>query len=915
MKIPVSTYRVQLNQSFTLKDLAGIIDYLHELRVSTIYASPIFKAEPGSTHGYDCVDPDMINPEIGTLEDLKAIALKLKQLNMTWIQDIVPNHMAFSTANRRLQDVLERGKYSPYYRYFDIDWNHSDNIVKSKLMVPFLGFELSECIEKGEIRAELSKEGFFVNYLGNRYPLTLASGNFFAALISELTPSSDLVSIFTKGVGLASQNYTYDQWQQVKKLWFRELFQDSLNSTLIVELGKAINASRELLMQLLNEQNYVLCWWRTTENKINYRRFFTVNSLICLSMESEQVFREHHTFLFQLYEAGLIQGLRIDHIDGLRDPEIYLDRLRKMFGDNLFVVAEKILEAEEQLPAKWQIRGTTGYDFLAQINQVLTHPGRSIYLREFYHSLIQEMKPYHQVVFDSKKKMLYNYMRGELNNLTEYFFELGVTDVDISFEKIQSAIALFMVCLSVYRIYPSRFPLSIEELKRVDDAMSRAAAIAPDLKSALDLVHRSFEEYSASEALGWRRLHFIQRLMQFTGPLTAKGVEDTSFYIYNAHISHNEVGDTPLIPGTSVNEFHLNMTVRSRRWLQTMNASATHDTKRGEDARIRINLLSHFCGEWMERVREWKEINEPIKSQVDGYPAPSANEEYFIYQAMVGGCPVNGEIENGFVTRLKDSLIKALREARQNSSWEVPDEVYENACLKFVTLITDKRHGFLHSFISFHRRICGYARTFSLAQVLIKLTAPGIPDIYQGCEFWDLSFVDPDNRRPVDYNLRIRLLEDLKAHESRGWEAFSQFIQSCEQPGAEKLYVTWKALMCRRQYGDVFEQGRYIPLYLSGHEESFICYLREYRGKWIFILAPVKTDVLKENGDAEADKVKHSPIDLPEDAPRLWTDQFSGLQLSLEGRKLMIGDLLINFPLILLFGGEDFTARSEVTGL
>jgi (1->4)-alpha-D-glucan 1-alpha-D-glucosylmutase len=893
MFTPSSTYRVQLHKGFTFKDLLNIIDYLHALGISTIYAAPILKSTAGSIHGYDVTDPHAIDPEIGTKDDLRALAVKLKSKGMTWIQDIVPNHMAFDASNGRLMDVLERGPASNYYNYFDINWNHPNPGLKNKVMVPFLGQALETCIANNELKLIHTKYGFAISYFDAHYPVSNIAYEYLFSIID--TPGAVILrqewDEFYSGRAIRSE---YRTWQNLKSKWIQAVFMHHQES--ILEIITEINKDTEKMSTLLHQQHYVLTHWKQTEKEINYRRFFTVNQLICLRMEDDDVFNEYHTFLFALFQENLIQGLRIDHIDGLQDPERYIQKLRKLFGNACFIIAEKILEAKEAMPVGWQLQGTSGYEFLAYVNQLFTDKKGAKQLLEFYRSLVPELPSYSRLVLKNKKMMLQNYMQGEWNNLVHYFMELNLHG-NFEFAKVKEALGLVMISLPVYRIYPQEIPLGANDLKIMQDTLEKAEQI--DSGAAAVLVHFKTLFLSPTEnVLASDILHFLKRLMQFTGPLTAKGVEDTTFYIYNPLISHDEVGDSPSTLGISIQEFHRRMESRLISSPRSLNASATHDTKRGEDVRIRLNLLSELGNEWQEAVSHWIDINKPFSSVVNHEKVPTVNDEYFIYQSIVGGFPEDAVVSDNWIKRLQEYLIKVVREAKVKSNWETPNEAYEGACTLFIERILTDQRNFLPSLVSFMNNILEAANAYTLGQVLIKITTPGIPDIYQGCELWDLSYVDPDNRRPVDYTQRKQHLDKIIQLEKRSVQSLFSFLAEHKTTAIEKLFVTWKSLNFRRSHEALFTEGTYIPLNEHGNKQIAAVYARHYKTEWVIVAVPF--GIAKQIKDHVWHLSDEDVITLPEEFPHEWKNLFTGTSLTAKGH-IPVRELFKDFSVALLY--------------
>lgn len=813
---PSSTYRLQLHGGFTFADLKDILDYLDKLGISTAYASPIFTASPGSMHGYDVTEPHAINPAIGNIEQLREIKKILQEKGMNWLQDIVPNHMAFHMSNHRLYDVMERGPLSPYYEYFDIDWQHPSPELAGKLMTPFLGKSMEDCVEEGEIKLAYTDKGLEINYFEQTFPLSISAYEVLQSVLKDsdalpvLGLFDDLYQQATKGIALKD-------WVQVK----RELY-NTANRSVLEGIATRISNDKSVLLQLMRQQYYHLSGWQEADRQINYRRFFTVNELITLSMESQTVFDEYHTFLHSLYREELIQGLRIDHIDGLRDPATYIQRLRMLFGSSCYIIAEKILEHEEVLPPDWALQGTSGYEFLAFTNHLLTSKDGEKQLTTWYQELLPEQSAYQDIVYEKKRLILERYMGGEWENLIRYCYALKLADARTNREQLKEAIALFIICLPVYRLYPGQFPIDDYSREIIQSTFVRIRAMNRRAETEIGLLEALWEEIPDAERAR-NRLLFLQRLMQFTGPVTAKGVEDTTFYIYNALLSHNEVGDSPAIADFSINTFHQRLAARQQHTPASLNTTSTHDTKRGEDGRMRLNMLSLHPSLWKEQITQWREQFQPGDLTL--------NDEYFIYQSVISGFPVDGVVNAEYIERLQQYLIKALREAKVNTAWSAPKEAYEKHATTFVQrLLTDE--GFLSSVRRFIDIIDEQAFAATLAQVLIKITAPGIPDIYQGCELWDYSYVDPDNRRPVNYNMRRQYLENIISREQQ--PDFFQYLSQNRRMGLEKLFVTWKTLNFRRKYAELFLDGDYLPL--QTNSEQIVAYARVYRQDWVIVI-------------------------------------------------------------------------------
>lgn len=683
---PVSTYRIQFNKDFTFSHLERIIPYLNKLGVRTIYASPIFEATPGSTHGYDGTDPNKINPEIGSEQQLLRISEELKRRNIYWLQDIVPNHLAYHENNKWLMDVLEKGKSSEYAPYFDIMWDHPD--FNGKLMVPFPGSELEKIL-----KTKLPEAKYF-----------------------EIVP------------------------------------------------------------------------WQDTDKKINYRRFFLVNALICTNIQDDNVFSDYHSLIKKLSDAKVFNGLRVDHVDGLYDPAKYLNDLRRIAGDSSYIVVEKILEPGENMPG-WPVEGNSGYDFLGMVNNLFTNRAAEFEFTALYYDISGDNKSVEQQVMEKKAFILHHYMYGELDNLSRLYKETGLSD-DLNDIEIRKLIAEYLISCPVYRYYGDDVHLMERDNGKTGEGIKK----------------------------------FYSRCMQFTGPLMAKGVEDTLMYTYNRFIGHNEVGDSSEFFGYSVQQFHSLMIYRSDHWRYSLNGTSTHDTKRGEDVRARLNALTCFYDEWSALVKKWMEENKKLKT--NGWP--DNNDEYLIYQTLAGSYPGP---EDNYNDRLNEYLRKALREAKIHSNWAEPNEEYEQACIAFTQKILEGNSVFKKTFLPFFEKISFYGMFNSFGQLILKFTCPGIPDIYQGTELWDLSLVDPDNRRAVDYDIRMKMLEQE--------QPLDKLIKTY-QSGEVKMALLQKLLQIRNQYTELLTEGEYVPIYFQGkYKDHVLAFMRKHDRKAIIVIVPV----------------------------------------------------------------------------
>lgn len=912
MYIPTATYRIQLNKDFTFANLASILDYLNALGVSTIYASPILKARPGSAHGYDGVNADEINPEIGTEEEFEEISKNILLKGMGWLQDIAPNHMAYHHDNAWLVDILEKGPQSRYYRFFDINWNDPDPKYRGKIMTPFLGGSLQEALSRNELKIAYDENGFSIHYFENRYPLSIGTyelilnqcKTYFSDQYDLLDPLfQSYVQLVEKAVVIAQDNSVVEEeWETYKSALYqfyseRKVFRNAIETVL-----KKINTDQASLLYLLERQNYVLSHWQVTEGQINYRRFFTINDLICLDINNPEVFERYHRFLKRLWEKQLIQGLRIDHIDGMFNPGRYLQRLRNLFGDELYIVIEKILEWEESLPLHWPAQGATGYGFLSTISHLFTDWRNKDKLTRLYYDFIGEEPDYHSLVAEKKYFILTNRMKGELNNLFHQMKMLNLMPDGFMEARLKEALAAFLVMHPVYRIYPTQYPLHQRDVNILRTAYNEAVKWRPELFEELSFLFSLFTEPPSEDGLyAENKLYYLMRCEQYTGPLEAKGVEDTTFYLYNRLISHNEVGDSPDIFGISLEEFHERMIERQFVASGALNATATHDTKRGEDMRLRMNVVSELPDEWEQNVRHWRELNKVFKKNKDGREIPEANDEYFIYQTLCGVYPMEGGVDETFVERIKNYMMKVVREGKRNSNWGSPDQIYEFGVFDFIKQILDEKNPFLKEALPFIRKISRYGMIYSLTQTLLKTTVPGVPDVYQGCELWDLSLVDPDNRRAVDYELRWNMLQDIR--NSGDMASLIRVMTDNWTSGKIKLFTLFKILQERKDLADLFRYGRYIPAQVEGDRKRHaIGFYRNYNDQWSLSAAPRRLSSIMAHEEMPLSPLwRNTHIRIPSKAPKIWKNVFTDETYAFDDL-MYFKDIFAHFPVVFLTG-------------
>ena len=889
---PVSTYRLQFNSGFTLKDANRVLGYLRKLGIRTIYASPIFQAVSGSKHGYDVTDPLSISSEIGSEPSFIDLIQKIQRRGMGWLQDIVPNHMAYSTENKWIYDLLLKGKESAYYKVFDIFQAHPDRELQERLMLPFFGKTTERLILDGDLVLQFSTHGFCLKYFDDEYPVSREA---YQVILENVGAGNEL----TKIRDIADGNLPAIEWEALLEELIREYGRDPAIAAHIDHCIKGINEDRTRMGILLGCLNYSPVHWKETEQRINYRRFFTINRLICVNIHQDQVFELYHKLINKLTDTGLLDGLRIDHIDGLYDPSAYLERMRRVCGEDTYLTVEKILERNENLAASWPVQGTTGYDFLALVNNLLTNSANARFFYD-YHRKWAGISDHPELVFREKKRyILYHRLNGELDFLTYECLSLGLKSLkEIDPVCIRKAIGEFMVHCPVYRYYHAPSGFTDSERKSVRKIIRLSVEYDPANKEALTLLERMFllTDTGNKDQIG-KIDHFFRRLMQFTGPLMAKGLEDTAYYSFNPFIAHNEVGDSPGYFGINKEAFHRQMSYRLAHFPLTMNTLSTHDTKRGEDARARLNVLSDVPGHWKSASRTWRKVNKEFKASLGQEKIPLPADEYLIYQALCAHIPMNGEVDNSFRNRFREYLIKALREAKERTSWSDPDSDYERHVIDFANKILAPEHKFLENLCLFVGMIIPHGIINSITQAILKNTVPGVPDTFQGSETWNLSFVDPDNRRPVDFP---RLAKDLDQMVRAGRKHRGSLLAKLwNQPldGKVKQWISYLTLQERVKRPELFLKGSYIPLRISGkYKSNVMAFYRSYRDDHLVVVVPLHTACMPE-GHTWEDTV----IRLPDLAPVKWENIFTGENLS-AGGELHASEIFREFPFAVMAG-------------
>jgi (1->4)-alpha-D-glucan 1-alpha-D-glucosylmutase len=960
-KVPRATYRLQLNRAFTLRHAIELVPYLARLGVSHVYCSPYLRARPGSTHGYDIVDHNQLNPEIGTEADLDELVQTLHAHGMGQVLDIVPNHMGVMGGdNGWWLDVLENGPASVYADFFDIDWNPLNITLSGKVLIPVLGDQYGAVLERGELKLayDAGAGSLDVWYYAHRFPvdpreyprvlerglrlappqdLSEAARAEFASLIRAFAnlpardaPSEELRAERHRDKGLHKQRL-------LALLEAHPPLRQGVDTAVGSFNGDPVSASSfDALHELIEQQAYRLAYWRVASDEINYRRFFDINDLAALRMENEAVFEATHRRVLDLVEQGKVDGLRIDHPDGLYDPEQYFRRLQERYalavgadaalrgGTRewpLYVLAEKITAGHERLPRSWPVHGTTGYRFANVVNGLFVDRSARRRLERTYRTFTGDDEDWDDVTYYARRLIMRTALSSELTVLANRLLRLARADRrtrDFTYSTLRTALSELVACFPVYRTYV-RDKVSATDRRFLEWALKKARTRSQaDDVSAFDFLHRVLLAQpagGANPAMQEQMLAFTAKLQQFTAPVTAKGIEDTAFYRQFPLASLNEVGGGPESFGMSVSGFHGASQARARDWPHTMLATSTHDTKRSEDVRTRIDVLSELTGPWRFALRRWSRINRSRTRAVDGVEAPSRRDEYLLYQTLIGTMPVTAMDEEalaGYRERIEGYMLKAVREAKLHTSWINVNEAYEQALVEFVRGLLGRRENnlFLDDFLQSLQPIARFGLLNGLSQTVVKLTSPGVPDIYRGTESWDFSLVDPDNRRPVDYARLSRMLDEVSAWDGSRDDGLARQVRGLLdtlEDGRAKLYVTWRLLSLRSGRASLFRDGGYLPLPVSGAQASHVCaYARTLGDEAVVVIAtrlfaslPSAAGAWPLGPEAWQDTAVH--LDALPALQRL-TDVFVGQPLTLahDAPRVLLREALSHFPVAVL---------------
>ncbi|NVN01427.1 MULTISPECIES: malto-oligosyltrehalose synthase [Asaia] len=819
-----ATLRLQFHREFTFDQAIPLVPYFRKLGISHIYASPLLASTPGSMHGYDTIDCHRIDPDRGGIEGLRRLVARLRQEGMGLILDIVPNHMGVGPDNGWWMDVLRLGQRSVYAQHFDIDWRPADVSLHHKVLLPFLGAPLGDIIHSGELTLgfDAASHHAVLHYGDQRFPLS---------------PESEKTLLEEAG---------HDNGRPVDAGFLNSAAGEAVLDRLRTLLDHHTKAGRARLRTLLDAQHYRLAWWRVAGDLINWRRFFDVTSLVALRMDQRVVFDDAHRLVFDLYREGLIDGLRVDHVDGLARPAEYctrlrarLDTLRRERPESLQEQApffvEKILQRNEILPLEWPVTGTTGYDFLEQVDLLLHHPKGETPITELWSAFGPD--DFEEVEQTARHEKLDTSFVGEFETLVALLAKEFPQERDLTPHALGAALRAVLTAFPVYRSYFADGGDSGADFRAIDRARLAAQHMLPGYQhNILDQICQYLADARIDTA---ERQDILERFEHLTAPLTAKAGEDTAFYRYARLLSRNDVGCSPDRFAASVLQFHTSNKERLATHPQALLTTATHDHKRGEDGRARLMVLSEPETEWPHTARHWLAHTESLLEKTSHGPSPVPADAYFIFQTLISSWPLEKSEMAAYPERLEAYLTKALREAGERTGWSTPDEAYEEACLTFAKACVGGE--FSEELTTYINRLENSAALNSLAQTLLRMTSPGVPDLYQGREGWDFSLVDPDNRRPVDY---AKLSQDLENGEG--------FAESCHhwKTGRAKQALIETVLGLRLRQPNLFKAGRYLPVAVSGPlSEHVVAFERESPEGAYLVVAPRLTMALSPNND------------------------------------------------------------------
>jgi len=917
-RIPTATYRFQFTPEFGFDRARDLVPYLSRLGISEVYASPIFQASSSSTHGYDVNDPNQFSAALGGKEGFERFSKALQAENLGLLVDFVPNHMGIDGEyNWRWQDVLENGEHSRFAPYFDIEWQPRLDRLKDRVLVPILGAHYGAVLEKGELALAYAEGRFFVSYFRFRLPLRPRSYGVVLRELIEHLPVEDERRAQLRSLSEAFENLPQEDTEQREVLLhktrdrLRELLAtDDLIQGRLEEVLKKFNgvpgdpSTVESLHALLEEQHYRLAFWKVGAHEVNYRRFFAVDTLVGLKMEEPEVFDGTHRLLGELVSRRAISGIRLDHIDGLWNPAQYLERLAELVrrkldgGGPLYTLVEKILAADETLPASWAVHGTTGYEFCANLIELFLDRADEPAWTRIYGDFSGERDSSPDLTYEDKLFVLQEIFPNAVTGLASELDALIDSDWhwrDLSLREIETGLLHLLACLPVYRTYRAPDQPMVDDEKKwirqaVHQAITRNPSLDPTgLRFLASVVMGDYPPASASAEQKQAIAHWVCKLQQATGAVMAKSVEDTHFYRYVRMFAANEVGSHPSRFGQPVAEFHRLNQQRLEQCPLNLLATSTHDTKISEDARARLFALAELPAEWESHLNAWHKIAQAARHEVDGREAPDRQEEYLFYQLLLAAWPLNMQTpDDAFRQRMQNCFHKAQAEAKRNTTWTYPHKSWEDATGSFIDAVLSSPE-FLKEFVPFAERIAARGMSYSLAQTVLKLTSPGVPDIYQGNELWDFSLVDPDNRRPVDYAARKALLENLDQRTPddllKNWS-----------DGAIKMKIIQSILMLRREFPQLFAFGEYTPLEARGDLASqIVAFSRKHESTELLVVVPRRLGQLEPPFTGAAWRNTRLPIQ-----PSRWKNILTGAPLAVTGEEVLLSDLLATWPFAVL---------------
>ena len=912
VRIPTATYRFQFTPEFGFDQARDLVPYLSRLGISEVYASPLFQASSSSTHGYDVNDPNQFSAALGGKEGFEKFSKALKAEDLGLLVDFVPNHMGIDGEfNWRWQDVLENGENSRFARYFDIEWQPRLDRLKDRVLVPILGAHYGAVLEKGELALSYAEGRFFIRYFRFRLPLRPHS---YGAVLQEIMaqlPADDDRRALLRSLSDAFENLPAEDTEQREVLLHKTrdrlrdlLASDDLLQARLEQVLKKFNgipgdpATVESLHALLESQHYRLAFWKVGAHEVNYRRFFAVDTLVGLKMEEPEVFDATHRLLGELVSRNAISGIRLDHIDGLWNPAQYLERLAELVrrklngGGPLYTLVEKILAAEETLPAKWAVHGTTGYEFCANLIELFLDRADEPAWTRIYCDFTGERASSPDLTYQDKLFVLQEIFPNAIIGLANELDALIDSDWhwrDLSLHEIETGLLHLLACLPVYRTYRAPGQTMVEDEKKwvrqaVHQAITRNPCLDPTgLRFLASVVMGDYPPAGASAEQKQAFANWVCKLQQATGAVMAKSVEDTHFYRYVRMFGANEVGSHPSRFGQPVEEFHRINQQRLEQAPLNLLATSTHDTKISEDCRARLFALAELPAEWEAHLNAWHRITQALRHDVDGREAPDRQEEYLLYQLLLAAWPLGMQSpDDAFRQRIQSCFHKAQAEAKRNTTWTYPHKSWETATGSFIEAVLSSEE-FLRDFVPFAERIAARGMTYSLAQTVLKLTSPGVPDIYQGNELWDFSLVDPDNRRAVDYEARKALLEKLDQRTPDDlWNNWTD--------GAIKMKIIQSILTYRREFPQVFTQGQYEPLEVrGGRAAEVIAFLRKHEGTEVLVVVPRRLGQGEGWGDTRL------PL-----GPSRWKNILTGAPLEVTGEDVSLSKIFASWPLAVL---------------